>query len=151
MYICTYCFTKFSNFYCRYFSLVKSPEVTSNILFPNKLSMFPTFETILKNWLCIRLNQLQTFSDTQTSVKSIGKCKKKKSLYNQPKTIFFFKKLLWSHFWIDFNIFYTKTFGIVYSLFVYFYEWFLFVHHLNTTNKNWFWFSYCISTKHKLI
>jgi hypothetical protein len=26
----------------------------------------------------------------------------KKSLYNQPKP-YFFKKLLWSHFWIDFN------------------------------------------------
>jgi hypothetical protein len=35
------------------------------------------------------------------------------------KTIFFFKKLLWSHFWINFNIFYTKTFGIVYILFLY--------------------------------
>jgi hypothetical protein len=31
----------------------------------------------------------------------------------------FFKKLLWSHFWIDFNKFYTKTFRIVYILTVY--------------------------------
>jgi len=42
----------------------------------------------------------------------------KKSLYNQPKP-YFFKKLLWSHFWIDVNNFYTKTFGIVYILIVY--------------------------------
>jgi hypothetical protein len=42
----------------------------------------------------------------------------KKSLCNQPKP-YFFKKLLWSHFWINFNIFYTKTFGIVCILFVY--------------------------------
>ena len=42
----------------------------------------------------------------------------KKSLYNQPKP-YFFKKLLWSHFWIDFNKFYIKTFRIVYILIVY--------------------------------
>jgi hypothetical protein len=42
----------------------------------------------------------------------------KKSLYNQPKP-YFFTTLLWSHFWINFNIFYTKTFRIVYILFVY--------------------------------
>ena len=41
----------------------------------------------------------------------------KKSLYNQPNT-YFFKKNLWSHFWIDFNKFYTKTFRIVYILIV---------------------------------
>jgi hypothetical protein len=46
----------------------------------------------------------------QSSVKSIGKRKKKP---------YFIKKLLWSHFWIDFNKFYTKTFGIIYILFVY--------------------------------
>ena len=40
------------------------------------------------------------------------------SLYNQPKP-YFFQKLLWSHFWIDFNKFYTKTFSIVYILIVY--------------------------------
>jgi hypothetical protein len=49
--------------------------------------------------------------------KSIATCKKK-SLYNQPKP-YFFKKLLWSHFWIDFNKLYTKTFRIVYILIVY--------------------------------
>jgi hypothetical protein len=43
---------------------------------------------------------------------------KKKSLYNQPKP-YFFKKLLWNHFWIDFNKCYTKTFGIVNILIVY--------------------------------
>ena len=32
----------------------------------------------------------------------------KKFLYNQPKP-YFFKKLLWSHFWIDFNKFYTRV------------------------------------------
>jgi hypothetical protein len=37
---------------------------------------------------------------------------------NQPKP-YFFNKLLWSHFWIDFNKFYTKTFGIVNMLSVY--------------------------------
>ena len=42
----------------------------------------------------------------------------KKSLYNQPKP-YFFKKLLWSNFWIDFNKFYTKTFRIVNILIVY--------------------------------
>jgi hypothetical protein len=80
----------------------------------------------------------------QSSVKSIGKCKKK-SLYNQPKP-YFFKKILWSNFWIDFNKYYTKTFRIVNIwLFIYSlccYELFLFVHNLNTPNKNWFWFSY---------
>jgi hypothetical protein len=62
---------------------------------------------------------------TQSPVKSIRKCKKK-SLYNQPKPYFIIKQnhiflffLLWSHFWINFNIFYTKTFGIVYILFFY--------------------------------
>jgi hypothetical protein len=47
-----------------------------------------------------------------------GKFIKKKSLYNQPKPYFNFF-LLWSHFWIDFNKFYTKTFRIVYILIVY--------------------------------
>ena len=42
----------------------------------------------------------------------------KKSLYNQSKP-YFFKKLLWSHFWIDFNKFYTKTFRIVYIMIAY--------------------------------
>jgi hypothetical protein len=42
----------------------------------------------------------------------------KKSLCNQPKP-YFFKKLLWSNFWVDFNKFYTKTFRIVYILIVY--------------------------------
>jgi hypothetical protein len=42
----------------------------------------------------------------------------KKSLYNQPKP-YFFQKILWSHFWIDFNKFNTKTFRIVYILIVY--------------------------------
>jgi hypothetical protein len=27
------------------------------------------------------------------------------------------------------------------------YEWFLFVHNLNTTNKNWLWFSYIFQLK----
>jgi hypothetical protein len=67
----------------------------------------------------------------------------KKYIYNQPKPDFF-QKLLWSHFWIDFNKFYTKIFGIVYMLFAYLhplltwnpesapgcYEWFFFVHNL---------------------
>ena len=42
----------------------------------------------------------------------------KKSLYNHPKP-YFFKKLLWSHFWIDFNKYQTKAFRIVYLLIVY--------------------------------
>jgi hypothetical protein len=50
----------------------------------------------------------------------------KKSLCNQPKP-YFFKKLLWSHFWINFNIFYTKTFGIVYISFVYLLIMFIFI------------------------
>jgi hypothetical protein len=53
----------------------------------------------------------------QNVAKSIATCKKK-SLYNQPKP-YFFKKLLLSHFWIDFNTFYTNTFRIVYILIVY--------------------------------
>jgi hypothetical protein len=62
----------------------------------------------------------------QSSVKSFGKRK---------KNPYFIKKLLWSHFWIDFNKFYTKTFGIIYiclficSLFLY--ERFLFVHNFS--------------------
>jgi hypothetical protein len=43
---------------------------------------------------------------------------KKKFLYNKQKP-YFFKKILWSHFWIDLNKFYTKIFGIVYILIVY--------------------------------
>jgi hypothetical protein len=50
----------------------------------------------------------------QSFVKSIGKCKKNPYIINQNHI--FFKKLLWSHFWIDFYKFYTKTFGIVYIL-----------------------------------
>jgi hypothetical protein len=46
---------------------------------------------------------LKLYTQTQSSVKSIRKCKKK-SLYHQPKP-YFFKKLLRSHFWINFNIF----------------------------------------------
>ena len=42
----------------------------------------------------------------------------KKSLYNQSKP-YFFKKLLWSHFCIDFNKFFTKTFRIVYIMIAY--------------------------------
>jgi hypothetical protein len=42
----------------------------------------------------------------------------KKSQYNQPKP-YISKKLVWSHFWIDFNKFDTKTFRIVYILTVY--------------------------------
>ena len=62
--------------------------------------------------LCVKLKLY-----VQSSVKSIGKCKKKIPLNNQPKP-YFFKKLLWSHFWIDFNKFYTKTFRIVNILIV---------------------------------
>ena len=35
------------------------------------------------------------------------------------KLFFFPKTLLWSHFWIELNKLHTKTFGIVYILFVY--------------------------------
>ena len=76
----------------------------------------------------------------------------KKNPYNNQLKPYFFKKLLLSHFWIDFNQFYTKTFGIVNIFIVYYslccYELFLFVHNLNTTNKNWLIFLY-ISTKNK--
>jgi hypothetical protein len=54
----------------------------------------------------------------------------KKSLYNQPKP-YFFQKLLWSHFWINFNQFYTKAFRIVYILIVYLlimFIWVVFTH-----------------------
>ena len=60
----------------------------------------------------------------------------KKSLYNQPKP-YFFKNLLWSHFWIDFILTnftpkHSKLF--IFWLFIcslYLYEWFLFVHNIN--------------------
>ena len=69
----------------------------------------------------------------------------KKNPYNNQLKPYFFKKLLWSHFGIDFNKFYTKTFGIV-DIFIVYYslcccELFLFILNLNTTNKNWLWFS----------
>ena len=54
---------------------------------------------------------------------------KKKSLYNQAKP-YFFKTLLWSHFWIDFSKFYTKTFRIIYILTVYLlimFKWVVFI------------------------
>jgi hypothetical protein len=57
------------------------------------------------------------YSAIQYVAKSIATCKKK-SLYNQPKP-YFFKKILWSNFWIDFNKFYTKSFRMVYILIVY--------------------------------
>ena len=50
----------------------------------------------------------------------------KKSLYNQPKP-YFFKTILWSHFWINVSIFYTKTFGIVHILCVYLFIMFIWV------------------------
>ena len=81
--------------------------------------------------------------DLQYVAISIGACKNNHYIINQNHI--FSKKILWSHFWIDFK-FYTKTFGIViFWLFIYSlccYDWFLFVHNLNTTNKNWLWFSY---------
>ena len=40
----------------------------------------------------------------------------KKNPYIINQNHIFFKKLLWSHFWIDFYKCYTKTFGIVYIL-----------------------------------
>ena len=71
-----------------------------------------------KKFISGNYNQLQLSEKykKQSSVKSIRKCKK--SLYNQPKP-YFFKILLWSNFWIDFNKYYTKTFGIVNILIVY--------------------------------
>ena len=59
----------------------------------------------------------------------------KKSLYNQPKP-YFFKKLLWSHFWIDFNKFHTKTFRIVYILIVDLLVMFIWVVFICTKYKN---------------
>ena len=44
----------------------------------------------------------------------LGNVKKNPYIINQNHI--FFKKLLWSHFWIDFYKCYTKTFGIVYIL-----------------------------------
>jgi hypothetical protein len=58
----------------------------------------------------------------------------KKSLYNQPKP-YFFQKILWGHFWIDFNKFTPKHSELsIFWLFICslcLYEWFLFVHNLN--------------------
>jgi hypothetical protein len=41
-------------------------------------------------------------------------------------------QLLWSHFWINFDISYTKTFGIVYILFVYLLIMFIWVVFIST-------------------
>ena len=60
----------------------------------------------------------------QSSVKSIRKCKKKNPCIINQNNIFW---------------------GFIYSLCCY--EWFLFVHNLNTTNKNWLWFSYIFQLK----
>ena len=46
--------------------------------------------------------------------KVLGNVKKNPYIINQNHI--YFKKLLWSHFWIDFYKCYTKTFGIVYIL-----------------------------------
>ena len=82
----------------------------------------------LDNWIsnisiCIFTNDkknLHRFTSTQKD--------HKKSLYNQPKP-YFFKKLLWCHFWIDFNNSELSIFCLfIYSLCLY--EWFLFVHNL---------------------
>ena len=73
-------------------------------------------EKIFKNSdICIEITAfwIQIYTTHSHLSKVFGNVKK--SLYNQPKP-YFFKKLLWSHFWINFNIF---TFGIVYILFVY--------------------------------
>jgi hypothetical protein len=61
-------------------------------------------------------NHKNTYS--LTSVKSIGK-RKKKNPYMINQNHIFFKKLLWSHFWIDFKIFYAKPFRILYIVIVY--------------------------------
>jgi hypothetical protein len=65
------------------------------------------------NWLLTKF----TIFRVQSSVKSIGKCQKNPYII-KPKP-FLFKTLLWSHFWIQLNKLHTKTFGIVYILFVY--------------------------------
>jgi hypothetical protein len=123
-------------------------------------------ESTLNFWICVIIvniwTQVSTFTGNtgiihfslQYVAKSIATCKKNSYIINQNH---FFFKLLWSHFCIDFNKFYTKTFRMVYiselSIFWLFicslclYEWFLFVHNLNITNTNWLWFSYIFQLK----
>jgi hypothetical protein len=67
----------------------------------------------IDNSECFGVKYVKIYHIQQSSVKNIRKCKKK-FLYNQPKPYLIFF-LLWSHFWINFNIFYTKTFGHKYS------------------------------------
>ena len=71
---------------------------------------------------CTTIN-LTVISVLQSSVKGIGKCKKKKSLHNQPNNIFF---------------------RFIYSLCCY--EWFLFVYNLTQQIKI-DWFSYIFQLK----
>ena len=81
--------------------------------------------------------------------KSIGACKKK-SLYNQPKP-YFFKKWLCSHYWIDFNKFYTKNiqnclyFDCLFAHFVYMSGFYLYI--IQTQQIKIDWFSYIFQLK----
>jgi hypothetical protein len=56
--------------------------------------------------------------------------------YNQPKPYFFQKIIVKSFLRIDFNKFYTKTFGIVYILFVYLLIMFIWVFFICTQFKH---------------
>jgi hypothetical protein len=86
---------------------------------------------------------------TQSSVKSIRKCKKNPYIINQ--TIFF-SKIIMKSFLDRFltNVTPKHSELSIFWLFIYSlcsHEWFLFVHNLNTTNKNWLWFSYIFKLK----
>jgi hypothetical protein len=96
----------------------KRSSSSYSLLFCNLIfiSIFLFLFVILRYvwWFFIKTKD---FIEVQSFVKSIGKCQKNPYIINQNHI--FFKNLLWSHFWIELNKLYTKTFGIVYILFVY--------------------------------
>jgi hypothetical protein len=84
---------------------------------------------------------------------TVWKCKKNPYTINQNHI--FFKKLLWSHFWIDLNKFRNCTPKLS-ELFIFWlfvcslclYEWFLFVHNLNRIVN--FWDSFLVEIYKKI-
>ena len=150
--------TRFSDDHTMCFSIFKSTDTRDPLLM---YSMWPkvyqSFVLIFIEFRCeISLKSgknptaphilpLQYVAKSMAHVKNL--------VYNQPKP-YFFKKLSWSHFWIDFNQFYTKHSELsIFWLFICslcLFEWFLFVHDSNTTNKNLLWFSYIYIFKLKI-
>jgi hypothetical protein len=70
---------------------------------------------LLMGYICWQIARTRNHKDTVWHLSTVlGNVKKNPYIINQNHI--FLKKLLWSHFWIDFYKCYTKTFGIVFIL-----------------------------------